>query len=110
MTRRACVTAAAILACLGAPGAAARASDDAREILAENFPGIAAPVDTTAGVGPGSVVQGYVGNRGGIIRHAGGARYVVSTAPIRTSDRRPVDLRLTEVPGNTVRPVAAPTT
>lgn len=108
MTRRACVTAAAILACLGAPGAAARASDDAREILAENFPGIAAPVDTTAGVGPGSVVQGYVGNRGGIIRHAGGARYVVSTAPIRTSDRRPVDLRLTEVPGNTVRPVAAP--
>ncbi len=108
--RRIVATVAAVAAgLLLAPGAlAAEPSGGAYQLLQEHFPGIAASVDTTAGVGPGATGRDYVGNRGAIVRRGGHVRYVVSSAPIRTADRRAVDLTLTELPGQAVRPVAAP--
>ena len=100
--------------CLGAAllmapvAAATESSDDARRALAEHFPGVASPVDTTAGLGARSHVQRYLGNRGAVVKRGRRTRYIVSTAPIRTSDKRSINLALTELPGDAMRPVAAP--
>jgi len=102
------LAAALVVACSSVSHADERSATEARQVLGQHFPGIAKPVDTTAGVGPAARVQAFVGNRGAIVKRDGKSRYVTSTAPVRASDGRAVDLSLTELPGGVLRPVVAP--